>query len=188
MLHRSLPPEYLKQGEVKVKVMGTFFNEDRESKISSLERGVVILSREQEIFGLEIAVQDSHEVANVNNVDNGAAERSGGSLGVVTLGDDPVEELPAGAEFHYKVDRHPVLVRPLELHNVVLPRQMLHDLNLPLHVLPVRLRHQLPLENRLARVRRSGGILRAQIRYPELPSSQFPPQSVVLLYILKGFP
>ncbi|WVZ09944.1 hypothetical protein V8G54_014474 [Vigna mungo] len=85
------------------------------------------------------------------------------------------------------MDRHPVLVRPLELHNVVLPRQMLHDMNLPLHILPVRLRHQLPLQNRLARVRHSCGILRAQIRHPELPSSQFLPQSVVLLYILKGF-
>lgn len=74
MVHRLLTPEYLKQGGVKVKVMRTFFNEDRESKISSLERSVVVLRREQEIFGLEIAVQDSHEVANVNNVDNGAAE------------------------------------------------------------------------------------------------------------------
>lgn len=151
------------------------FNEDRETKISGLESGVVVLAREQEIFRLEIAVHDTHEVANVDNIDNGAAERGSGSLGVMTLGDDTIEELPAGAEFHDKVDGKPVLVGALKLDNVGLPRQMLHDLNLPLHVLPVRLRHQLPLQYRLARVRPTARIIRAQIRYPELPPSQFLP-------------
>lgn len=155
--------------------MRTLFNEDRETKISSLEGGVVVLGREQEILGLEIAVHDAHEVANVDNVDDGAAERGSGSLGVVTLGDDTIEELPAGAEFHDEVNGEAVLEGALELDNVGLPRQMLHDLNLPLHVLPVRLRHQLPLQYRLARVRPTARIIRAQIRYPELPPSQFLP-------------
>ena len=168
--------------------MRTLFNEDRETKISSLEGGVVVLGREQEILGLEIAVHDAHEVANVDNVDDGAAERGSGSLGVVTLGDDTIEELPAGAEFHDEVNGEAVLEGALELDNVGLPRQMLHDLNLPLHVLPVRLRHQLPLQYRLARVRPTARIIRAQIRYPELAPSQFLPYTVVFLYVVKGFP
>lgn len=131
-------------------------------------------------------MDDPHEMTNVDDISDAPEDLGGVSLGVASLGDNPVEKLEAGAELHDEVDRVPVLVRPLDLHDVRLPRQVLHYLNLPLHVVPVALPRQLPLQNRLAGVAFPRRVLGAEVGDPELPSSQLFPQSVVLLDVLEG--
>jgi len=49
-------------------------------------------------------VHHSHGVAIVHHRGDLAAEVGGGALGVMALGDDPVEELAAGAELHDEID------------------------------------------------------------------------------------
>lgn len=65
------------------------------------------------------------------------AERGGGPLGVVALGDDPVEELPALAELHDEVDGVAVLVHVPELDDVAVAGEVVHDLDLAADVVGV---------------------------------------------------
>lgn len=58
-------------------------------------------------------MHDPHGVAVMHHRNDLPARVSGGTLGVVPLGDDPVEELAAGAELHDEVDRVSVLVGAL---------------------------------------------------------------------------
>ncbi|KAM1758256.1 hypothetical protein ACFX11_007403 [Malus domestica] len=85
------------------------------------------------------------------------------------------------------MDRLLVLVTTFELHNVGLPAQMLHNLNLPLDVLLVVLGDKLPLRNRLAGVFLAGRNLGAEIRHAELASAQFFSNGVPQPDILKRF-
>lgn len=73
----------------------------------------------------------SHGVAIVHNGDDLAAEYGSGALGVVTFGDDPVKELAAGAELHDEVHGVTVLEGALELDDVAVAREVVHDLDLP---------------------------------------------------------
>jgi len=63
-------------------------------------------------------VHHSHAVAIVNHRGDLAAEVGGGALGVMALGDDPVEELAAGAQLHDEIDGMSVLVGSLKLDDV----------------------------------------------------------------------
>nr|GMD01379.1 hypothetical protein Iba_chr05fCG6880 [Ipomoea batatas] len=59
---------------------------------------------------------------------------------------------PRRSTTHHQIQRSLVLIRPLELHDVRLPGQMLQDHNLPPRVLDILRRHKLPPRNFLARV------------------------------------
>ena len=161
-----------------------FFEEDGEPKVGGLERRVLVLAEEEEVLGLEVAVDDAHGVAGVDDLDDGAEERGGGALGVVALGDDPVEELPAGAELHDEVHRALVLVGALELHDAGLAGEVVHDLHLAPHVLDVLLGGQLPLADGLARELLARGLVRAQRRDAELPAPELLAHGVGALDVL----
>lgn len=79
----------------------------------------------------------SHGVAIVHDGDDLAADYGGGALGVVTAGDDPIKELAAGAELHDEVDGVAVLEGALELDNVAVASEVMHDLDLPPDVFDV---------------------------------------------------
>lgn len=72
-----------------------------------------------------------------------AAGIGGGALGVVALGDNPVKELAAGAEFHDEIDGVAVLVGALELHDVAVAGEVVHDLDLAPDVVDVIAVHEL---------------------------------------------
>ncbi|KAH1221503.1 hypothetical protein GmHk_12G034905 [Glycine max] len=63
-----------------------------------------------------------------------AAEVDSDVLGVVALGDDPVEVLASAVELHDEVDKVAILVRTLELHDVVVASKVVHDLHLSLDI------------------------------------------------------
>lgn len=73
----------------------------------------------------------SHGVAVVHDGEDLAADYGGGALRVVTSGDDTVKELAAGAELHDEVDGVAVLECALELDDVAVAREVVHDLDLP---------------------------------------------------------
>lgn len=79
----------------------------------------------------------SHGVAVVHHRGDLAAEVGSCALGVMALGDDPVEELATGAELHDKIDRMSILVGSLELDNVAVPGEVVHDLHLAADVIQV---------------------------------------------------
>ena len=122
----------------------TWLEEHGETKVGGLEGRALVLAEEQEILGLEVPVHHSHGVAVMDHRHDLAAEIGGGALGVVSLGDDAVEELAAGAELHDEVDGVAILVGRLELHDVAVAGQVVHDLHLPPDVLDVVAVHELP--------------------------------------------
>jgi hypothetical protein len=146
--------------------------EDGEPEVGGLERRVLVLAEEEEVFGLEVPVDDAEGVAGVHDLDDGAEQRGGGALGVLALGDDPVEELTAGAELHDEVHGLLVLVRALELHDVGLAGEVVHDLHLAAHVLHVLLGGQLPLGDGLACEALPGGLVRAEAGDAELAAPE----------------
>jgi len=154
----------------------TFFDEDGEAEVDGLERRVVGGAGEEEVLGLEVPVHDPHEVADVHDGEDVAADGGGLALGVAALGRDAVEELPAGAELHDDVHVVGVLERALELRHVGLAAEVLQDGDLPAHVVDVGAAHQLALGHGLARVLAPRRALRAQVRGPELPAPELPLQ------------
>lgn len=114
----------------------------------------------------------------MDNVDDLSAESSRRTLGVMTLGDDSVKELPALAELHHEVDGVPVLVGPLELHDVAVASEVVHDLDLPADVLEVVLADELPCGNGLAGELLPGLAVGDQIGDSELAPAEFAPEGV----------
>lgn len=115
------------------------FEENRETKIGGLDRGIFRLVKEKEVLWLEVPVNDSHGMASMNNLDNGSQERGCCSLGVVSFGNDAIEELATGAELHNKMNRVLVLVGAFELDDVGLAGEVVHDLHFSPNVLNVLL-------------------------------------------------
>nr|GMD12876.1 Os05g0491800 [Ipomoea batatas] len=116
-------------------------------------------------------------MAGVDGLHNGSQQRCGGAFGVMPLRDDAVEELSAGAQLQNQMLRVLVLVGSLELHDVLLTRQVVHDLNLPPHVLNILLVHQLPLRDGLARKLFARFLVSAKVGHPELPPPQLLPDA-----------
>lgn len=65
----------------------------------------------------------------MNNRHNLAAEPCRRALGVMPLGDDPIEELAAGAQLHHQMHVVPILEHLLELHYVAVSGEVVHDLD-----------------------------------------------------------
>ncbi|URE46412.1 hypothetical protein MUK42_13608 [Musa troglodytarum] len=119
-----------------------------------------------------------HGVAGMHDLHDGPQQRRGRPLGVMPSRDDPVEQLPASAQLHHQVHRLLVLVRPLQLHDVGLPRQVVHDLDLPPDVLDVLLVGELPLGDGLAGQLLPGGLVGAKMRHAELAPAELLPEGV----------
>ncbi|RWW90145.1 hypothetical protein BHE74_00000705 [Ensete ventricosum] len=127
-----------------------------------------------------------HEMADVYNINNCAADGGCRPLRVIPLGNNPVKKLPSGTQLHDKVHRIFILIGPLEFDNICLPCKVLHDLDLPLDVLPVALIGQLPFRDGLAGVTEASRILGAEIGHAELATAQLLPESVQGPDILEG--
>jgi hypothetical protein len=113
-------------------------------------------------------VEDPHGVTAVHDGDDLAAERGSGALGVVSPGEDAVEELPALAELHDEVDRVAVLVGAPELDDVAVSREVVHDLHLPADVLDVVAVDELPGGDGLAGEALPRLAVRDEVGDPEL--------------------
>ncbi|KAL8151209.1 hypothetical protein V2J09_021017 [Rumex salicifolius] len=109
----------------------------RQSKINRLQHGILLLARKQEVLRLKIPVHHAHEMAIVNNLNNGPANGRSSSLRVLSLCNNPIKQLTAHTELHYNMNRLPVFIGTLKIHHVGLPRQMLKNLNLSLDILLV---------------------------------------------------
>lgn len=84
------------------------------------------------------------------------------------------------------MDRMLVLVSSLELHNIGLTSQMVHDLNLPSHIFNILLVHQFPFGNGLTGELFAGGFKGAEMSYAKLASTKFFSNGVEGLDILHG--
>ena len=120
----------------------------------------------------------AHGVAIVHHRHDLAAGVGGGALGVVALGDNPVEELAASAELHDEIDGVAVLVGALELHDVAVAGEVVHDLDLAPDVVDVVTVHELARCDRLARELLLRGLVGHQVRHAELPAAQLAPEGV----------
>jgi len=156
----------------------TRLEEDRESEIDGLEREVVVLVGEQEVLGLEVPVHDPERVAGLDDPDDDPGELGGLALAVVPALYDPVEELASGAELHDDVDVDLVLVRALDSDDVLVAREVVHDLDLAAHVVDVLLGDELALGDGLAGVVDPRGELGAEVGGAELPLPELPAERV----------
>ncbi|URD97725.1 hypothetical protein MUK42_07025 [Musa troglodytarum] len=156
----------------------TWLEEHREPEIDGLEGGVIVFIHQQEILRLQVPVHDPQRMAGLHNPNNYPDELCRLALTEMPPLDDPVEELPAGAQLHHDVHVQRVLVGALDSDDVLVAGEVVHDLDLPPHVLHVLLRYQLPLADGLAGVVVPRGDLSAQVRGAELPLPQLPPQDV----------
>ena len=103
----------------------TLFDEDGEAEVDGLDRRIVGGAGEQEVLGLEVAVHDPQEVADVDDSDDVAADGGVLALWVAALARDAVEELAAGVELHDEVHGVGVLEGALELRHLGLPAEVL---------------------------------------------------------------
>eukprot|EP00958_Prasinococcus_capsulatus_P002788 scaffold238_cov532-Prasinococcus_capsulatus_cf.AAC.2 len=72
---------------------------DRKTKVRQHEWGILRLGLEEEVLGLEIAMDDAMGVAVCDNVHHGAEEDRRVLLGVALALDDAIEKFAAAAEF-----------------------------------------------------------------------------------------
>lgn len=125
-----------------------------------------------------------HKMANLHNAHNAPANRSGGLLAVMPLGNNPIKELSTCTQLHDKMHGLLILVGALELDDIRLPTEMLHDLNLSLHILLVALGNELLLGYGLAGQFLTGDDIGAEMGDPELAPAQLFPEDVVSFDIL----
>ena len=114
-------------------------------------------------------MHDAERVASLHDPDNGLDELRRRALAVVSLGDDAVEELAASAELHDDVHEERVLVGAADADDVGVLGEVVHDLDLAVHVLVVLPAQQLALGDGLARVLGAVGLAHALVRGAELP-------------------
>ena len=101
-------------------------------------------------------MDDAHVVAVRHHADDGADERCGILLRVVSPLDDGVKQLPTGADLHDEADVALVLVHVLQAHHVGVAGQVVHDLDLTPHVVDLLGGGQLALGDDLQRGARRG--------------------------------
>lgn len=156
----------------------TWLEEHGEPEVRSFKRRGLLRTEKQEVLGLQVPVHDTHRVAVVHHGHDLPAEVGGGSLGVVALGYDAVEELAAGAELHDEIDGVAVLVRALELHYVAVSGQVVHDLDLPADVLHVVAVDELARGYGLAGELLLRLLVSHQVGHAELAPTQLAPEHV----------
>lgn len=161
-----------------LRVSITWLEEHGEPEVRSFKRRGLVRTEKQEILGLQVPVHDTHGVAVVHHGHDLPAEVGGGSLGVVALGYDAVEELAAGAELHDEIDGVAVLVRALELHYVAVSGQVVHDLDLPADVLDVVAVDELARGYGLAGELLLRLLVSHQVGHAELAPTQLAPEHV----------
>lgn len=70
-------------------------------------------------------MHDAHEMTDMNYIDYLSTNPRSFLLGVASFLQDPVEKLPAGAQFHDQMHVPVVLIRAVKLHDVGLTGKML---------------------------------------------------------------
>lgn len=115
----------------------TWLIENRQAKIRGLKLGVLIGGVEEEILRLEITVHDSKRMASLDHTNNRLHQLSSLLLTVMALLHDAVEELAAAAQLHDQMHEHVVLEGALDPHDARVFGEMVHDLDLPPHVVAV---------------------------------------------------
>lgn len=120
--------------------------------------------------------------------DHLTAEIRRSSLGIMTLGNDPIEELAAGAELHDEVDRVAVLVGALELDDVAVTGQMMHDLHLAPDVLHVIVVDELPSGDGFAGELLLGLFVSHEVGDAELTAAELAAEGVGGPDVLHGLP
>uniref|UniRef100_A0A7C9ES81 Uncharacterized protein n=1 Tax=Opuntia streptacantha TaxID=393608 RepID=A0A7C9ES81_OPUST len=101
------PTQYLRSNIIRtayyVPIDFTFLNKHRQTKISGLKEGILILAREQEILRLQIPMHDTHKMTHMHNINNLSQNRSSSFLTVMPLRNDPIEELPPSTQLHHQI-------------------------------------------------------------------------------------
>ena len=123
-------------------------------------------------------MHDPHGVAAVNHTDNLATQACSGTLGVMPLGNDPIEELAALAEFHDQIDRVAILKGTFQFNNVPVAGEVVHDLDLAPDVLHVVAVEELAGGDGLAGQLLPDLVVGHQVRHSELASAQFPAEGI----------
>lgn len=164
----------------------TFFDEHRQAKVSSLDRRILVSARHQEILRLQVSMYHPHEMTSIHHIYHLPHDHSRSLLRVAPSLSNSIEQLASRAELHHQA--HPLLIlkRPLELHHVGLPAEMLQYQHLPPHIPDGRLPHQLPLRYRLAGELPAGGPLGAEVGDAELPPAELLVQVVERGHIRDG--
>ena len=128
-------------------------------------------------------MHDAERVASLHDPDNGLDELRRRALAVVSLGDDAVEELAASAELHDDVHEERVLVGAADADDVGVLGEVVHDLDLAVHVLVVLPAQQLALGDGLARVLGAVGLAHALVCGAELPLPELLADAVVVPHV-----
>lgn len=162
----------------KQETQRTWLEKHGEAKIRGFKRGSIVLAEEQEILGLEIPMHHSHGVTVMNHRHDLAAQVGGGTLGVMAFGDDPIEELAAGAELHDEIDGVTVLVSSFQLHDVTVAGEVVHDLHLPPDVIDVVAVNEFARGDGFARELFLRHFVGDQVGDPELTATQFAAEDV----------
>lgn len=147
---------------------------------------MLVGAQEQEVLRLQIPVHHSHGVAIVDYPDYLTTEIGRSPLGIMSLGDYPVEELAAGAELHNQIDRVTILVGALELHDVAVTGHVVHDLDFPADVLDVVAVDELPRRDRLAGELLLRLLVGHQVGYAKLAAAELAAEDVGRTDILHG--
>lgn len=163
---------------------GTWFKEDRETKIDNLEGGIRGEGIKQEILRLEIPMNDPMSVAHFHHPNNGLHQLGSLSFAEIPLLSDPIEKLTPTTQLHHKVHRKLVLVASLYPCHVGVLRQMVQDLNLPPHIIVLLLAQKLRLWDGFARVSLPCLLVGAHVGGGQAPFSQhLLPHNVILIYV-----
>lgn len=162
----------------------TWFKEDREAKIDDLEGGLTGRGIKQEIFRFKIPMDDPKSVAPFDHPNNGLHQLGSLTFAVMPLLSDPIEKLTPTTQLHHKVHRKLVLIDSLYPCHIGLLRQMVHDLNLPPHIITLLLAQELGLWDGFAGVTLPCLLVGAEVGGGQVPFSQhLLPHNVVLLQV-----
>lgn len=113
-------------------------------------------------------MHDTERVAGLNNPNNDPRELGRLPFAIMPPLNNPIKQLPTGAELHHDMHIEWILIRALDGHHIAMPGQMVHDLDLPPDIVEVLFGDELPLGDGLAGVTNIGGDLRAEVRGAEL--------------------
>lgn len=102
-------------------------------------------------------------VASLHNTNNDPRELSGLPLTIMPPLYDPIKELPSSAELHDNMHAKLVLICALDCDDILMPGEMVHDLDLPANILNILLGDKFALGDGFAGVVHAGGDLGTEI-------------------------